>query len=148
MKKLRLAIFLFAVIFTSCNNDYCGDCFTPPKSFKFELVDKISGENLFKNGTFEANQIEIINVSNNSSASFTFISENDINLIEINGIGFQTEIVNLKINIESSHIFNFYVDAVRKTEECCSFTAYKEVKISNAAFELDTQTGVYKILVE
>ncbi len=148
MKKLNLVLILLAVIFQSCNNDDCGDCFTPPENFKFELVDKASGENLFTNGTFEPNQIEITNILNNSSTEFTFISENNLNLIQINGIGFQTEIVDLKIDIANTHIFNFYVDAERKKGDCCSFTEYKEIRISDSEFELNTQTGVYKILVE
>ena len=148
MKKINLVLILFVVIFQSCNNDDCGDCFTPPENFRFELVDKTSGENLFTNGTFESNQIEITNVSTNSSADFTFISENNINLIQINGIGFQTEIVNLKIDIGNTNIFNFFVDAERKKGDCCSFTEYNEIRITDSEFELNNETGVYKILVE
>ena len=45
-------------------------------------------------------------------------------------------------------IFDFYVDAERKSENCCSFTQYNEISITASEFELDTQTGIYKILVE
>ena len=148
MKKINIILILFVVIFQSCNNDDCGDCFTPPENFRFELVDKTSGENLFTNGTYESNQIEITNVSTNSSADFTFISENNINLMQINGIGFQTEIVNLKIDIGDTNIFNFFVDAERKKGDCCSFTEYNEIRISDSEFELSNETGIYKILVE
>ena len=148
MKKFNLILILLLIIFQSCINDECGDCFTPPNNFRFELVDKTSGENLFTNGTFEPNQIEITNVLNNSSTEFEFISENNINLIQISGIGFQTEIVNLKIDIGTTRIFNFYVNAERKKGDCCSFTAYKEIIISGSEFEFNNEIGVYKILVE
>lgn len=135
-------------IFQSCTDDDCGTCFTPPEDFRFELVDKTSKENLFTNGTFLPNDIKIVNAADNSQKKFTFISENNINLIQISEIGFQTEMVNLKITIGSAFIFNFYVDAERKTEDCCSYTDYKAIEISGSDFELNTQTGVYKIIVD
>ncbi|TXE10754.1 hypothetical protein ES711_02270 [Gelidibacter salicanalis] len=148
MKKLNLALILLVVFFQSCNSDDCGDCFTPPENFRFELVDKSSRENVFSNGTFNQNQIKITNMLNNSPAEFKFISENEINLIQINGIGFQTETIRLQIDLGNTPVFNFYVDAERKKEDCCSFTEFKDINITNSDFELDPQTGVYRILVE
>jgi hypothetical protein len=52
-------------------------------------------------------------LNNNESVEFSFISENNFNLIQIGSIGWETEIVNLKIDISDNHIFNFYVDAER-----------------------------------
>lgn len=150
MKKINLILILLIVIFQSCkNDDNCDkDCFTPPTNFAFEIVDKISHENLFTNGTFEADQIQITNTLNDTPVEFKFISENDLNLIEIGSIGWQTEVVDLKIDIADTTIFDFYVDAERRTEDCCSYTEYKELTISGSEFELDNQTGIYKIFVE
>lgn len=148
MKKFNLLFILLTTIFQSCNNDDCGDCFTPPEAFRFEIVDKTSGENLFTNGTYKPEQIQITNTSKNSKAEFTFISENNINLIQIGFIGWETEVVNLKIDILNTQIFNLYVDAERKKEDCCSYTEYKEISISDSEFEFDKQTGIYKILLE
>lgn len=115
MKKIKLTLILVLVIIQSCNNDDCGECFTPPQGFSFEIVDKTSGENLFTNGTFNSNEITITdNLNNNESVEFSLLIENDINLIQIGSIGWKTEIVNLKINISDNHIFNFYVDAEKK----------------------------------
>jgi hypothetical protein len=149
MKKINLILILFTLIFQSCSNNDCGECFTPPESFLFEIADKISGENLFTNGTYKSGDISITDTfNNNESVEFTFISENDINLIQINSIGWQTEIVNLNISISDNHIFDFYVDTERKTGECCSYTEYNEITITDSEFELDSQSGLYKILVE
>lgn len=149
MKKINLIVILCTIIFQSCNDNDCGECFTPPQSFIFEIVDKTSGENLFTIGTFEPENIEITdNLNNDEAIEFSFISENDINLIQISSIGWETEIVDLKISISNNHIFNLYVDAKRKTADCCSYTEYNEIKITNSEFELNNQTGIYKILVE
>ena len=150
MKKFNLILILFAIIFQGCkDDDECDQlCFTPPQTFQFEIVDKESGENLFTNGTFDSNDITITdNLNNNESVEFSFISENNINLIQIGSIGWETEIVNLKIDILDNHIFNFYVDAER-IEDCCSHTEYNEITLTDSEFELDNQTGIYKILVE
>ncbi|WP_397446294.1 hypothetical protein [Polaribacter sp. R77954] len=112
-------------------------------------MDKTNGENLFTNGTYESANIAITdNLNNDEPIEFTFISENNLNLIQIGSIGWQSQIVNLQIDISDNHIFNFYVDAERKMGTCCSYTEYNEITIEASEFELDTQNGIYKILAE
>lgn len=133
---------------SQCNSD-CGACFTSPQPFSFEIVDQASGENLFANGTYDSGAIQITNsLDNGAPVDFTFISENNQNLIQINSIGWETEIVDLKFAISDYLVFDFYVDADRKMGECCSHTTYNKIEITGAEFELDPQTGIYKILVE
>lgn len=152
MKKIKPILLVLLLAFASCNNgdDDCNLlCFTPPNDFRFEIVDKTSGENLFTNGTYESREIKIANsLDNNSPTKFTFISDNNINLISVGSIGWKTEIVNLKFNIADNHIFDFYVEAERKAGECCEHTEYNKIEIVGAEFELDSQTGIYKIFVE
>jgi len=149
MKKFRLILILLAILFQGCKDDECNQlCFTPPQVFQFEIVDKESGENLFTNGTFDSNDITITDIlNNNEPVEFSFMSENNVNLIAIASIGWETEIVNLKIDISDNTIFNFYVDA-KIIGDCCSHTEYNEITITDSEFEIDSQTGVYKILVE
>jgi len=148
MKYLVSFIFIFLIIITqSCKKD-CGLCFSPPSAFEFELVDKLTGENLFTNGTFNSSDIKIINLDDQSNVEFTFIDENDYNVIKINTIGWKTEIVNYSIRISSDVIFDLYVNAERKKGECCSYTEFKEIRIENSDFELNQDTGIYKILVD
>ena len=149
MKKINLLLILFTIIFQGCYNNDCGACFTPPQSFEFKIVDKTSGENLFTNGEFDSNEITITdNFNNNEPVEFSFISENNINLIQIGSIGWKTEIVNLKIDISDNHIFSFYVDTERKMGDCCSYNQYNEISVTDSEFELESQTGIYKIFEE
>lgn len=149
MKKLILPFFILAFfLMTACSDEEeCGACFTPPNYFVFDLIDKDSGENVFSNGRFNPDDIEIIDAAD-QLVEFSFVEENNINIIEINTIGWQTEIANYRINIVSDNVFDLYVDAERLSEDCCSFTRYNEIEISNAEFVLDPETGVYKILVD
>ena len=139
---------ILLVLVQSCE-DSCNDvsCFTPPTPFKFELVDKLSGENLFTNKTFHQKDIEIINLNNQNSVKFSFIEENQYNIIEISNIGWKNEIVHYVIKISSESIFELYVDAQRLNGECCSYTKYKEIRIDNVDFELQEISGIYKILI-
>jgi hypothetical protein len=152
VKKITAILVIVILIITqSCEivNDCEGyACFTPPHPFGFELVDKSTGENLFTNGTFNSNDIKVINLDDQSKVEFTFIAENDYNIIQINTIGWNTEIVNYSIQISTENIFNLFVNAERLNENCCSFTRYKEIRIENSEFELDQTNGLYKILVD
>ncbi len=148
--KNRMISFLILIMFmmTACSyEEECGACFTPPNYFAFNLTDKGTGENVFTSGRFKPDDIEILDASDHR-VEFNFIDEDNINLIEIYTIGWQTEIVNYSINIGSENIFDLYVDAERLSEDCCSFTRYKKIEIDNAEYSLNPDTGIYSILIK
>ncbi|SFU49851.1 hypothetical protein SAMN05216480_105106 [Pustulibacterium marinum] len=150
MKKL---VFLLLAVFAmqSClDDDGCEmACFTDPQPFFFEIVDATTGENLFTNGTYTEADIDVYNtLNNNNSVTYSFISEDDLNLLTIHSIGWVTETVDLDIQLADVSMFSLYVDAERISEDCCSFTRYNEVEITNTTFEYDAETGIYTIFVE
>ncbi|TXD84827.1 hypothetical protein ESY86_03795 [Subsaximicrobium wynnwilliamsii] len=146
MKHLIISLFLILSL-QSCNTDDCGDCFTPPQPFLFELVDKSTGENAFTNGTYEPQQLNILDSITTAPVEYEFISENNVNLIQLNTIGWKTETVNLSFEISGNQIFNFYVDATRKKENCCSFTTYNAIELEGAEFEIAPNSGIHTILL-
>lgn len=152
MKKTIMYLFFVFVTSTwSCiiTDDCDGvDCFTPPEPFAFELVEKSTGENLFTSGVFSPEDINIVNLDDQSIVEFQFIDENDINLIQINSIGWESQIVNYSIEISSESLFTLFVDAERLRENCCAFTRYNKIEIDGSGFELNELSGLYKILVE
>lgn len=151
MKRSITILTLIILIFTqSCKDDPQEDilCFTPPPPFRFELVDYLSGENLFTNGTFDSNEIGVINLDDQNNVEFTFIDENDNNIIKVMTIGWETEMVNYSFQISSESVFELFVDAERMNGDHCDYTEYKEIRIENADFEFNQDSGVYKILIE
>lgn len=150
MKKI-LCLFglLSLVLLISCNED-CEDiaCFTPPSPFTFELVGKTSGENVFTNGSFDPENIKVINLEDETEVEFQFIAENEENLLQIGEIGWETEEINYQVKISEEEIFQLYVDAERVSEDCCSYTDFNEIEIGNTEYEQDSETGVYRIFVE
>lgn len=148
MKPILKLLFISFLFFQSCDEENCNQtCFTPPSPFGFELLDKTSGENLFTNGTYEQSQIEVMNLNGAENIPFTFINENDLNIIQFSSIGWETGVTNFSLSVGSENIFEMYVDAERKDEECCSFTVYNEVRIDNAEYEIYQSTGIIKILI-
>ncbi len=152
MKKVTTILtILILLIIQSCDkNDNCYGklCFTPPDPFEFELVDKTTGENLFTNGTYRSNDIEVINIANDSTFEYFFISENDLNTILIPSIGWQTEDIECSLRVNNSEILRLFVSARRVSEDCCTFTIYDEIRIENVEYELDNQTGFYRLLID
>ncbi|MCB9034747.1 MAG: hypothetical protein H6553_12975 [Chitinophagales bacterium] len=150
MKRINLLFILFTIFTISCKKHKCDDysCFTPPNFFNFDIVDKTTGENLFTNGTYNESDVEITNLLDSTIYEYYNFNEYATNWLIFNGIGWQSEIVSLSVSIDGNHIFNFYVDAERKEENCCSFTEYHEINIDSTEYELNTNSGLYKIFVE
>jgi len=149
-KKLILIAAMILLCTQACTDRDCEDllCFTPPIPFAFELVDKNSGENLFTNGTFDSDDIEVVNVSDNSRREFVFISEDALNIIQIGSLGWENEIAEVVLKVGDQTILNVYVDSERVSENCCNFTKYNEIRIDNADYELDQQSGIYTVLID
>lgn len=63
MKRITLILIVFTVFLLSCKMDDSDECFTPPESFRFEILgferlDKTSRENVFINGTYEPEEMK------------------------------------------------------------------------------------------
>jgi hypothetical protein len=148
-KTLKFIPFLLIILLQNCSLNDCNQaCFTPPNSFQFEFIGATTNENLFTNKTFNKSDITLINVADNTNVEFSFIDENDYNILSIGSIGWKTELVECSIKIADNEVLTLYVNAKRVNENCCSFTRFEEVRIENANFTFDDQKGIYTILVE
>ncbi len=134
MKIYIYSLFLLFIL-TSCEGYNCDgiDCFTPPPSFSFEIIDAQTNENLFSNGTYNENQIQIYNTQTNDLIKYSL----DNHIINVFSLGWKTERVNATVKIGEVVIFNFIVDAEIVNENCCSFTRIHEFKVENINYELN-----------
>ena len=124
---LKSIYFLFVLSFLmACDGDDCKDidCFTPPNYFNFEIKNKTTGE---------------------APLDYQFITENNLNIIVLNSVGWQTEKTTVTFELKEGVSFNFYVDAERKYEDCCSFTVFNETKVENAPHEFEASKNLYSI---
>ncbi len=149
MKKGSLILFIFIIFLQSCIDDCDTVCVTEPQPFSLEIVDKTTGENVFTNGSYSSSDIQIINtLDSNTTVAYTFISEDALNVIDLSSIGWKTEIVNLEVSLAGTPIFELYVESERKSGDCCTFTVFNEISISGAEYQMDSETGIYTILIE
>jgi len=153
MKKKLFLLSIFLIVFSySCDNlkDNCEDiaCFTPGEIFYFEFLDSETKENLFTNGTYNTDDITVINSTDtNKEVSFSLITENNLNQIQLDAT-WGTEIITYTFKIDETTLFNFYIDAESVNEHCCSFTRYNEIKVEDIEYNTNEQTGVYEILID
>ncbi len=146
--KAKLIFAALTLMFFSCDlAKDCPECMTPPQAFLFNLLDKNSGENLFVNGTFSPDDFQIINVLNQQPVQYELIEEDELGYIQIHSIGWQTEVVNCHFYHKDEQLFTFYVDAVRKSDDCCSFTRFNAIDLEGKEFELDNSLGVYRVFI-
>ncbi len=144
MKKNLLMVLISTFFLVSCLNDSeCDPCFTPPEPFYFEIKDATTDENIFTSGAANSSDLKLINESTGENMEFDFISENDVNIVMINSIGWKTETVSAKLLLNDDEIFTLMVDADRKSNDCCSWTRYNNIEIQNADFTKDNNTDTY-----
>jgi len=147
MKKISLALILLISIF-SCENKNCEDiaCFTPPPNFILELVDKTSGENLFTNETLNSNDIKIVD-EGGKNVTYYFITTENLNLINLNEIGWNLGFNTYTISVGNNVTFNLELDMEEKHENCCTFFQVNLFNITNYNYEKLNTSDVYKIQI-
>jgi hypothetical protein len=124
-------------------------CNSGPLSLSFELLDKATGENLFTNNTFDPADIVVLDLdNNNSSVQFSFISENDINVINLGPFGWGTNNANYLLKVGERDIFTLILEAEEIQDECCSNVVLNKLIIEGSDFSQNTENGVYEVLVE
>lgn len=142
MKKFILVCTL--LLLYSCEKP-CGEASTGPPQFKVELIDATTNENVFTSGRFTQSQL-LVTTPNSSSFGYTFISENNRNMIGISPAwidGNFTTYIKLgdQITIPIKSV-------VYKTSNRC-FENYflKSVEVVGFPYSLETETGIYKIKI-
>lgn len=151
MKIGNLILFLVtAFVLNSCSVDKCDvDCTSGPLGLNFQLLEKTTGEDLFTNGTFDPEDIEVLDLdNNNSNVQFTFNSEDNRNIISLGPFGWGTDVVNYALKLGDRKIFTLRLDTEKNTENCCSFVQINKLEIEKAEYLQNPETGIYEILVE
>ncbi|MCF6166963.1 hypothetical protein [Lutibacter sp.] len=147
MKKNICLILLLLTLF-SCKNNDCSDyaCFTPPPSFIFELVDKSTGENLFSNGTLNPDEMRVFN-EENKQFNVSFISENNINLIDISEIGWNLGSHSYKLVVSNNLEIKIILEIEEKNENCCTYFEIVNFQILSYEFSKSNTTGIITVLI-
>lgn len=95
--------------------------------------------------SLRADQLKVFNAVTKAPLDYQFITENNLNIIVLNSVGWKTEKTSVTFELKKGMSFNFYVDAERKYEDCCSFTVFNETKVENVPHEFETSKNLYSI---
>lgn len=122
MKKIYALLLLVFLSQTSCDfiKDDCGECFTPPPSFSFQLIGKNNGEDLFANKTFN---IEDVSVTDGEGKLYEFelITHDNVNILYLVDVGWIEDPNLYTINLNDETSVEFDLDVDQKHSECCTY---------------------------
>ena len=150
---MKIKIFSLLIAFSlllSCNVNTCDYyCNSGPLSLYFVLLNKESGENLFTNGTYQLENLEVLDLDNSNAAiPFNFNIEEDLNQLAIGSFGYEINEANYAITINSETIFSISLNTEETRDACCSAISLKDFKLNGAEYNLNETTGVYEVLID
>lgn len=147
--KILILLFTLSLLF-SCNVNTCDYyCDSGPLSLNFALLDKESGENLFTNGTYQIDEVVVLDLDNeNAFISYLFITEDDLNQLVLGPFGFDIQEVNYAITINSETVFSISLKTDEISDTCCSTIILEEFDLRGAEYNQNETTGVYEVLIE
>ncbi|MEX1382053.1 hypothetical protein [Lutibacter sp.] len=147
MKRvLQLILVLFLAI--SCDlKDDCGECFTPPRQFNFDLVDAITLENLFLNETFSEEELNVYDETG-GEVEFKLVFHRERYILSLSKIGWELEpkTYTIELSPEISVIFELDMDQV--TSDCCTYFEVKEFNVIDYEYEELLPTGIIQIKID
>ena len=147
MKRYWSVLILIVVLFTSCSDD-CKEGESPEApSFFVELVDATSGENVFANGSFNENQLTILDGVEND-VSFNFIT--DLNVIHIvpqyKNLTSGSVVVKLNnLDTQETKSVDIQFDINKVEQECFTMHTILNVVTPNNETELVNSVYIIKI---
>ncbi len=151
MKKTLLLLLVAALAIANHSCDKCKDieCFSPPPTFSFQLLDKDSGEDLVANGSFEAEQVKVFDLANNKVHSMLVSPSTDSTAYFFidQEIGWETgdENASFELRLNDSTVFPFTYLTLKKNEDCCTSFELKEFEMEGVEQSLMPQQGVFQL---
>ena len=145
-KTLLLIVVLFLTL--SCNlKDDCGECFTPPRQFNFDIVDAITGENLFLNETLTAESLRVYDELG-AKVEFELVFQRERYIISLNEIGWELESKIYTIELSPDIKVFFELDMDQVSSDCCTYFEVKEFNVLDYEYEELVPTGIIQIKIE
>jgi hypothetical protein len=145
---MRSLIGIMLLFFLEILNSQCFEkCMhaPDPPDFTVEVISTTTGENLFTKGTYQSNQITIVD-DKNKNIDFRFISENSVNLIQVAPASVAGNTA-LKLKIGNEVIININFEIIKASTKCGTNYSARNISIGNYQYELSKQTGIIKIKI-
>jgi hypothetical protein len=143
---MKKSIFLIIIItfFYSCEEP-CPIGNTGPPSFTVEIVDATTNENVFTNGTFSENQLQVT-TEGSLTQSYGFISDENLNRIIITP-AWSEGVFLTKIKLNNEIVIPIRTLITKSSTKCFENHFITNLVVENYAYTFDNQNGVYKIKI-
>lgn len=146
MKQIIIIITLFLTVVSCDLKDDCGECFTPPRQFNFEFVDKDSGEDLLENGTFNIDDVKIID-EEDKNVLFELVLYNDSFIVSVSSIGWELEPKTYTIELSEDTQVVFNLDMKTASDNCCSYFEIENFELFLYEYTESNTTGIIQIKI-
>lgn len=139
-----ILVIILAVIFYSCDKP-CQDASTGPPNFRIEIIDAVTNENVFTNGTFTQNQLQVT-PSNSTSFNYSFISENNLNILVISP-AWEEGTFTTTIKLGADITIPIITKVKKVSDDCNTNYVIETVTINNYENHFDQENYIYKIKI-
>jgi len=138
-----LCFLCFTLLMGSCNK--CGGiaCSTGPPSFRLELVDKESGENVFTSGKYKAGDI-VLTDENQKTVYTNFIGENNFNIINVALPSVEGD-KELKMELGGTQVIVIKLHVRKGEAKCCTNYFAENITVENFAYGQSSKAGIIEI---
>jgi len=151
LSQTRITIFgllLFSFFaFSGCDKlNKCEDidCFTPPPFFIFNIVEAITGENVFATGLYSIEDVEV-NDNNDKWVKHQYDNYPDSNYIALPEIGWTMGEAKYHIRLDDNTNIELLLNMEERNENCCTFFRVIEFAILNYPFSISDSTEVIRV---
>jgi len=131
---LNLLIFVGAGLLPSCNSCENYACFTPPESFYFQIENN-TGKTLLDEENFDLSAIDIVNTTAEKALQPKIFMLDSVSFVSADLIGWEEGENTYVFTYQDKPLFKVLINAREISEDCCTFTRYDEVLISDANAE-------------
>lgn len=142
---LKISLILIVILTQSCDKDDCGINNESPTPFAIELIDKVTGENLFTNGTFKSEDIKFKDLTTEKYLYYHFIGESK-NYIQIGPFLRDLKEMNYSLEINSTKIFELKNNDSDFECQCCKYWTWDEIEPTITEYKM--KGVVIQILVD
>jgi len=138
---------MVSIIDTSCCTK---ECFTPPENFRLVLIDQNTGLNAITEGTYHRDSLKLFYQSDNLKLVDLLITD----FMEFEDVLISQELPwnSALSSIKTYYLYlnkfdtdTLYVDVIKKSEDCCTWHEYIDVKYNGKTLTLNKDLVGYLV---
>ena len=138
-------MFLFVLTTISCTKENCSENVIPPQASIFvEVLDEVTNENVFKNGTYTLADIAVVEFDD-TEVDFNFVTRDSLNLIQIfpkTNIALDNKIY---LNISDDEIIEIQYDVQTISTDC--YTQKKTINVNIPFYTFIEENQLFRIKI-